>query len=66
MILEEIDLLTLSLSVQCHWCRGRKQLINVQNVIEGPSRDVQTDISTSTAIVEYNFIFYWNLTKWIC
>jgi len=58
MILEEIDLPTLSLSVQCHWCRGRKQLINLQNVTEGPSRDVQTDISTSSARVEYNLIFY--------
>jgi len=63
MILEETDLLTLSLSVQCHWRRGRKQLINLQNVTEGPSRDVQTDISTPAAIVQYNFIFYWNLTK---
>jgi len=30
-------------------------VINLQNVTEGPSRDVQTDKSTSAAIVEYKF-----------
>jgi hypothetical protein len=55
---EGFDAPTSNLSIQCHWWGGRKQIINLQNLIVGVHRDVQIIAGTTTTVTETNIPVY--------